>query len=123
MATPDSYNAAAPRDVFVDAAWLGTRYGRRRTFISDLVNSPGFPGPVVAPGSVLRPRSSAFADVADWMTWAIGERRSPAGAAGAQAFRCPAAGLAGAKGRARTGVGFLQPVRDGELTTLGARRT
>lgn len=41
--TPDH-----PSHVFVDAAFLAARYGRKRTFVSELVRSPGFPRPVVA---------------------------------------------------------------------------
>ncbi|MGH9004209.1 MAG: hypothetical protein ACRDYV_13880, partial [Acidimicrobiia bacterium] len=36
-----------PRHVYLSQSDLQTRYGRGRTFISQLVNSPGFPRPIV----------------------------------------------------------------------------
>lgn len=48
MATTPIPTPDHPSHVFVDAAFLAARYGRKRTFVSELVRSPGFPRPVVA---------------------------------------------------------------------------
>ncbi|MGH8991587.1 MAG: hypothetical protein ACRDZ7_08680 [Acidimicrobiia bacterium] len=51
-----------PRHVYLSQSDLQTRYGRGRTFISQLVNSPGFPRPIV-PGRWRFDRILAWEDV------------------------------------------------------------